>query len=240
VLNIVIPMAGAGRRFKEKQYSQPKPLIKINGVPMIEVVINNLKPNQDHKFIFICQKKHILNTDLEKIIKNVTQNYEIIPVENVTDGPASSVLLAKNFIDNQNPLMIANCDQYIEEDINLYLSNAESYDGYIMTMKANEPKWSYIQFDNKKNIQKVVEKKVVSNVATVGIYNFRHGNLFCKYSEKMIADDIRVNNEFYVAPVYNYLIEDNKTIDLHDISGKMFGLGTPEDLDFFLELNNYK
>lgn len=235
MLNIVVPMAGIGIRFKNKGYLEPKPLIKIKGEPMIKIVINNLKPKCDHKFIFICQNEHLLKHNLKSVIESNTKNFGIIGVSKVTDGPASSVLLAKEYINNNNPLMIANCDQYIEEDINLFLSKSNNYDGYIMTMQASDPKWSFVKFDGNNNIVELVEKKVVSNVATVGIYNFKHGSLFCKYAKRMINEKLSINNEYYVAPVYNYMINDKLSIETFDITGKMHGLGTPEDLNLFLK-----
>lgn len=235
MLNIVVPMAGEGIRFKNKGYLEPKPLIKIKGEPMIKIVINNLKPICDHRFIFICQSEHLFKHDLKSIIESNTKSSKIISVKNVTAGPASSVLLAEEYINNNNPLMIANCDQYIEEDINLYLSKSYNYDGYIMTMQASDPKWSFVKFDDDNNIIEMVEKKVVSNVATVGIYNFKHGRMFCKYAKRMIKEKLSVNNEYYVAPIYNFMINDKLSLETFDITGKMHGLGTPEDLNLFLK-----
>ena len=100
--------------------------------------------------------------------------------------------------------MIANCDQYIDININDYLNAEKNFDGYIMTMNSNETKWSYINYDENKSIIGIVEKKVVSSDATVGIYNFSKGKLFVNNCEEMIKKNDRVNNEFYVAPVYTY------------------------------------
>ena len=238
MLNIIIPMAGLGSRFVNAGFTNPKPLIQVQGQTMISLVIKNLTPSEEHKFIFICQKDHIRNTKLKNEIKSLTTNFIIIEVDSITEGPASSVLLAEKYINNNNPLMIANCDQFIDIDINRYLIKSKLYDGLIMTMWANDPKWSFVKFDDKKNILSVIEKKVVSNVATVGIYNFSDGNQFCKNANEMINNNDRVNNEFYVAPIYNYLIKDKKRLSTYDISDKMYGLGTPEDLDYFLK--NYK
>ena len=238
MLNIIIPMAGSGSRFVNAGFTKPKPLIEINGQTMISLVIKNLRPKDEHRFIFICQKEHIENTKLKTEIENLTNNSIIIEVNGLTDGPASSVLLAQSYIDNNSPLMIANCDQFVDFDINQYLHKSKLFDGLIMTMWADDPKWSFVKFDEKNNIVAVIEKQVVSNVATVGIYNFSNGKQFCKNAHEMINNNDRVNNEFYVAPIYNYLIEENKKLSTYDIGDKMYGLGTPEDLKFFIE--NYK
>ncbi len=236
MLNIIIPMAGRGSRFANVGYKMPKPLIDVHGKTMIERVIENLTPNCDHKFIFIVQEEHIKNYDIDKILLSTTHNCEILPINKVTEGAACTVLLAKEFID-KNPLMIANSDQWVNYDINKYINYEASYDGMIMTMFANDPKWSFVRVEND-DVTEVVEKKVISNEATVGIYNFSRGTDFVYAAEEMIRKDLRVNGEFYVAPIYNEMIESGMKIGYQNIDTgdeqKMFGLGTPEDLNMFL------
>lgn len=236
MLNIIIPMAGHGSRFSNAGYKMPKPLIDVNGKTMIERVIKNLTPDQDHKFIFIVLDEHINKYGVDKILKSVTPSCEILPINTVTEGAACTVLLAKEFIDS-SPLMIANSDQWINYDINKYLNFNSTYDGMIMTMYADDPKWSFIGF-NDDLVTEVVEKEVISNEATVGIYNFSKGTDFINSAEQMILKDLRVNGEFYVAPVYNEMIGLEMKVGYHNIDSNiektMFGLGTPEDLDTFL------
>jgi NDP-sugar pyrophosphorylase family protein len=244
LLNIVIPMAGHGSRFVKAGYTQPKPLIPVCGKPMIELIIENLRPEQQHQFIFICHAEHTKNYPLRKILEGKSPGCIIIEVDKVTEGPACTVLLAKKYIDNVDQLMIANCDQYIDIDINQYLRILEkNIDALIMTMKAKDEKWSYIELNVKKEITRVVEKKVVSDEATVGIYNYKYGQDFVRAAEAMIAKGLRVNNEFYVAPAYNEMILDGKKIGYYNI-GKlgngMHGLGTPEDLNIYLTWANGK
>lgn len=241
MLNIVIPMAGRGSRFAEKGYKTAKPFIPIYGKMMIDVVINNLKPDEDHKFIFICLEDHIKEYDIDKKLKELAPSAVIVTVDKVTEGAACTVLLAKEYINTDEPLMIANSDQWVDININDYLHvmKSDNLDGLIMTMWADDKKWSYIRFDNDNNVIEVVEKEVVSNEATVGIYNYRKGSFFVEAAEKMIADNIRVNNEFYVAPAYNQMIEKKRKLGVYNV-GKvldgMYGLGTPEDLDIFMKL----
>jgi len=240
MINIVIPMAGHGSRFSKASYIDPKPLIPVNGKPMIQLVIENLKPSKEHRFIFICQAEHLMNYPLRSLLEQKAPGCKIIEVSQVTEGAACTVLLAKDFINNQDQLMIANCDQYIDVNINEYLAALDDplADGLIMTMKANDNKWSFIKLNEQNEITLVVEKEVVSDEATVGIYNYQRGSDFVMAAEKMIAKNLRVNNEFYVAPAYNEMIEDRKSIKYFNIGslGKgMHGLGTPEDLEFFLE-----
>lgn len=235
MLNIVIPMAGRGSRFADAGYVNPKPLIDVNGRAMIELVTNNIRPSEDHRFIFICQREHMERFPLEDMLKRVAPGCGIIPIDYVTEGAACTVLLAEKFIDNDDALMIANSDQYVDIDINDYLAVIKGYDGLIMTMPANHPKWSYIRYTDEGLVTEVREKEVISDQATVGIYDYSHGKDFVKYAHQMIDKNIRVNNEFYVAPVYNEMIADGGRITYFDIGEKMHGLGTPEDLNLFLE-----
>jgi dTDP-glucose pyrophosphorylase len=240
MINIVIPMAGHGSRFSRAGYRDPKPLIQVNGKTMIELVIDNLRPSAEHRFIFICQAEHVNNYPLRLLLEEKSPGCKIIEVGKVTEGAACTVLLAREFINNQDQLMIANCDQFIDVNINEYLSvlDNRSADGLIMTMKAYDNKWSFIKLNQKNEITLVVEKEVVSDEATVGIYNYQRGSDFVEAAEKMIAKNLRVNNEFYVAPAYNEMIEDGKSIKYFNIGslGKgMHGLGTPDDLTQFLK-----
>lgn len=245
MINIVIPMAGASHRFSKVGYNLPKPLIPVNGIEMIRVVINNLCPKQDHRFIFICQKQHLDEFDLESKLKDWAPGSKIIGIDGLTEGPACTVLIARELIDNTSPLMIANCDQYINANINdyLYEMSFQNLDGLIMTMMAGDPKWSFVALNEEGFVNRVVEKEVISNEATVGIYNFKTGHDFVVAANRMISRNNRVNNEFYVAPAYNELIEDNKKVGIFNIGKEfegMYGLGTPADLDLFLNFPIYK
>lgn len=234
MLNIVIPMAGRGSRFAEAGYIMPKPLIDVHGRYMIEYVIENLRPNREHRFIFICQEEHLQKYDLKEKLKQLSPNCEVISIDHITEGAACTVLLAEKFIDNDDELMIANSDQYVDTDINSYLDAMKFYDGLIMTMPADDPKWSFIKYNQDGFVTEVREKEVISNEATVGIYNYKRGKDFVLYAKKMIAKNARVNNEFYVAPAYNEMISDGLKIVYHDVGEKMYGLGVPADLEVFL------
>lgn len=245
MLNIVVPMAGRGSRFSEVGYTQPKPLIPVMGRPMIQWVIENLTPRRDHRFIFICQKEHVENYGLEVTLSALAPGCKVIPIEGITEGAACTVLLASEYINNPDAMMIANCDQYIDASIDAYLDAMDSADadGLIMTMKADDPKWSFVGLDDAGTwVTTVVEKQVISDEATVGIYNFRRGADFVRAAQTMIARDLRVNNEFYVAPTYNQLIAEGARIAYHNIgavNAGMYGLGTPADLTDFLALPRF-
>lgn len=237
MLNIVIPMAGRGSRFQEAGYAFPKPLIDVNGRAMIEVVARNLRPKGDYRFIFICQREHVEKYDLHNILKNATDNkFELVQIDGVTEGAACTVLCATEYINNNDELMIANSDQFIDFDINDFLTATHKEDdGLIMTFEASHPKWSYARTDKDGLVIEVAEKKIISNQATVGIYYYKYGRDFVCAAQAMIKKDIRHNNEFYVCPAYNEMIIAGKKVYIYPINvEKMHGLGTPEDLNIFL------
>ena len=236
-LNILIPMAGAGRRFADAGYTFPKPLIEVNNKPMIQVVTENLGFNANH--IYVVQKEHYEKYNLKALLNLITPNCQIVQVDSLTEGAACTTLLAKEFINKDEPLLIANSDQYLEwNSINFYYKMIETRaDGGIITFEATHPKWSFCRLDENENVVEVAEKKPISKIATAGLYYWRKGSDYVKYAEQMIQKDLRVNNEFYVAPVYNEAIADGKRIKTYNIK-KMWGLGVPEDLDLFLK--NYR
>ena len=233
-MNVLIPMAGAGSRFQQAGYTFPKPLIDVNGKPMIQVVVDNL--NVEAHFIFICQKEHYEKYNLQSVLNLIAPNCDIIQVDGLTEGAACTTLLAKELINNDEPLLMANSDQFVEWNSNecLYAFTADTIDGGIITFESTHPKWSFAKIGGSGFVEEVAEKNPISNLATVGIYYWKHGSDYVKYAEQMITKNIRVNNEFYVCPVFNEAIQDGKKIRTKNIE-RMWGLGTPEDLNHYLE-----
>ena len=236
-LTVLIPMAGAGSRFQQAGYTFPKPLIDVKGKPMIQVVVDNL--NIKANYVYVVQKEHREKYNLDTLLNLITPGCKIVQVDSLTEGAACTALLAKEYIDNDNPLFFANSDQFVEWDSNefLYKMNETDADGGVVSFRATHPKWSFAKIDEQGLVTEVAEKNPISDIATVGYYYWKKGSDFVKYAEDMIEKDIRVNNEFYVCPVFNQAIEDGKEIRTFDIP-KMWGLGTPEDLKYYLE--NYK
>lgn len=236
-MNVLIPMAGAGSRFAAAGYTFPKPLIEVNEKPMIQVVVENL--NIEARYIFIVQKEHYERYNLKQLLNVLTPNCVIIQTDGLTEGAACTTLLAKDFINDHEPLLIANSDQYVEWNSNecLYSFSADDVDGGIITFKSMHPKWSFAKLGDNNLVSSVAEKNPISDNATAGIYYWKKGSDYVKYAEQMIAKNVRVNNEFYVCPIFNEAIADNKKFKIRQIE-KMWGLGTPEDLVHFL--NNHK
>jgi HAD superfamily hydrolase (TIGR01509 family) len=233
-LNVIIPMAGAGSRFQAAGYTFPKPIIDVMGKPMIQLVVESL--NVKANFIYIVQKEHREKYNLDALLGLITPNCKIVEVDGLTEGAACTLLLAKEHINNKNPILISNSDQYIEWDSNefFYKMNESDADGGIVTFKATHPKWSFAKLNKSNNITEVAEKKPISDNATAGFYYWKKGSDFVDYAEQMIEKNIRVNSEFYTCPVYNEAIQDKKIIKNFKIE-KMWGLGTPEDLDYYIK-----
>jgi len=230
-LNILIPMAGAGSRFQSVGYKLPKPLINANGKPMIQVVVDNIK--LDATFTFVVQSSHRKLYDLDNILGTIAPGCNIVEVDGVTEGAACTTLLAKEYINNQLPLIISNSDEFLEWDEFDFIEKCKGIDGNIVTFKHLDTKWSFAKVVDG-YVTEVAEKRPISDNATAGIYYWTKGSDYVKYAEQMIDKNIRVNNEFYVAPVYNEAIADGKLVKIYNIE-KVWGLGTPEDLNYYLE-----
>lgn len=242
-------MAGKGQRFVDAGYKDPKPFIELsNKKRLINAVVDNLTPYEPHRFIFIARKEH------EGLIKqHLSFASNVIYVDEVTEGAACTVLLAEKLIDNDEPLLIANSDQLVSwnkqekvsraikdifwkesnssQDIINYFKDSDGSCG-MATFNSNHPKWSYVELADNGLATRVAEKQVISNEATVGVYYYGRGRHFVSAAKQMIAANDRFNNEFYVAPVFNYLIKDGFHVRAYKVD-KMFGLGTPEDLKSF-------
>lgn len=230
--NILIPMAGLGSRFAEQGYQLPKPLIDVNGVPMIQQVVESL--GIDGNYIFVVQKSHYESYNLKEQLERIAPDCKIVVIDGLTDGAARTTLLAKELIDNDSPLVIANSDQIVDwcADDFVQLTMDPNASGAIALFKATDPKWSYAQIKDD-YVARVAEKIVISDNASVGIYGWKHGHDYVMFANQMIAKGIKTNNEFYICPVYNEALGAGHRIHPHFID-RMYGVGTPEDLVEYL------
>jgi hypothetical protein len=166
------------------------------------------------------------------VLDEMVPGCSIVEVDGLTDGAARTTLFAKDLIDNDVPLVIANSDQVVVWHSFEFTKALTTSDGVLALFKAEDPKWSYSKINNAL-ISQVAEKKVVSNNANVGIYGWSKGSDYVKYAEQMIDKNIRTNNEFYVAPVYNEAIADGKRFVPYFVE-EMHGVGTPEDMNDYI------
>ena len=239
MINVVIPMAGLGSRFSKAGYKDPKPFIMAKGRRLIEIVLDNLSL-QDARYILIARKEH-LDARLDDINEIRSKyNVDFIFLDKLTEGAACTVLAAHREINNDTPLLLANSDQYIHAPVSSFISDAveRNLDGSILTFVDSErdPKWSFARLNDSGFVEEVKEKSPISDFATVGLYYFAKGSDFVGSAIDMIVANDRVNNEFYTCPVYNYGIASGQKIGIYNIpENAMYGLGTPADLDVFLQ-----
>jgi NDP-sugar pyrophosphorylase family protein len=232
MINIVIPMAGIGKRFIESGYDKPKPLIDVCGEPMIKRVMDSLTlKNEECSFIFIALQEH-LEQGLEEYLDG---RGTIIPLNHVTEGAASTTLMAMKFINNDIPLVIANCDQYLEWDFDDFISKSKQYDGCLAVFNSTNPHHSYALVRDGL-IMEVAEKVVISDKACAGIYYYNVGSDYVYSAVQMIVKNIRTNNEFYVAPTYNEMLREGKRLTVYEIDVyKKHMMGTPYELQILLD-----
>ena len=231
-VNVVIPAAGLGSRFAAAGYADPKPLIDVAGKPMLRRVVENLAFEGAH-FVFVVQSR-----DAEAVrdaVGDAAPTYDILMIDGVTQGAACTVLQAAEVIDGDDPLVIANSDQLLDWDVRafLYESASAGVDGCISVFDSTDPKFSFAELGDDGFVSRVAEKQAISNVATTGVYYWRHGADFVRCARRMIARDARVNGEFYVCPVFNEAIDAGMKIKVSRCE-RFHCLGTPEDLTTYL------
>ena len=237
-LTVVIPMAGEGSRFTNAGFVQPKPFIDVAGETMIERVLDNLYL-RNARYVVIALQEH-LEACSDAVIRLLKRpNVTIVPLDGPTDGTATTVLLARHEIRSEAPLLVANCDQLVDFDLQAFVDDCldRDLDGSILVFKDpyRDSKWSFARVNADRIVTEVKEKVAISDFATVGLYLFRRGQQFVDWAIDMIAHNDRTNNEFYVCPVYNHGIASGARIGAFEISvADMTGLGTPEDLHDYL------
>lgn len=239
-VTILIPMAGRGQRFVEAGYVRPKPFIEINGRPMIEHVLENLSMS-GAQFIAVIQEDHLYEEGACCKELQLKYNLKFLPINLITEGALCTCLFAHRELNNDSPLLIANCDQLIDIDVKLFIKDCKNrkLDGSILTFYAQDPKWSYAKVGSAGLVEEVKEKIVISDEATVGLYLFSSAKEFVSYAIDMIIRNERVNGEFYVCPVFSGFIRDGKRIGTYKIlESQMFGIGTPGDLIKYCALKN--
>jgi NDP-sugar pyrophosphorylase family protein len=238
MLQIVVPLGGKASRFQERGYTFPKPLIEIGNQSMIELVLQNLAPPQPYRYIFICRKDHLTEFYLGDMLELLEPGSHVIPLEHETAGALCSVMLATDMLDRNDELLIANGDQVVVEGLPAFYDACRKpgVDGCILTFSASHPRWSFAKTDAEGRVRAVAEKRPISKQATAGLYYFRRAGDLLDAAERMIVKGLTTAGQFFVAPVYNELILDGKTVTTHHLpEGAMHSLGTPEDLEWFME-----
>ena len=236
-MNILIPMAGAGSRFYKNGIKTPKPLIKVNDKTLIEHSVGSL--GIDGKYIFITRKYEDPkdNEDLTTLLKQLDPDCVEIQIDKVTSGCSETCLYAKDYIDNDDELIITNCDQLMNWDANTFTEMVSSpdADGAVVLFRSKDPKNSFAEISGD-HIVNIVEKNPISDNALVGIHYWKKGSDFVESSENLLRH-FRISGlpECYISETYNYLIERQKKILPFFISKNAYiPLGTPEDVSIYV------
>ncbi len=242
-LNLVIPAAGLGSRFRALGIDKPKPLIPVLDFPMIGWVIANFQLSDEDEIWIITRKEDRVPVQMENTILKIKNKIHFIEIDELTDGAATTLQYALDLIPENEAVLSANSDQFISSDISEFIESVRSgkNEGQILTMYATDSKWSYIERDSNQEVMNVVEKVVVSDEATVGVYGWKSAAVAKNSIAAMKKDGLKVNGEFYVAPSYTYLLEQGGRISTYsagDVETDVHGLGTPEDLKLFLANSN--
>jgi len=237
-INIVVPIAGRGKKFEESGAVFPKALVEIKSKPMIQVVVENISLNKTYnqQFIFIVNKRDHQKFAITQVLELLAPGCKVIVVEADTKGSACSVLLAIEYIDNDTPLLVANGDQYLDIDMNHFISDAQdrNLDGSLIVFDSIHPRWSFVKIDEKGYVVEAAEKRPISRNATAGVYYYKKGSFFVKAAKELIRKKSTVMEQYFVCPTYNEMVLSGMQIGVFKIDpGKMYGLGTPEEVKEF-------
>jgi len=233
-MNIVIPMAGLGSRFPRDKFYLPKPLIDVNGKPMIQRAIESL--DIDGQYYFTLRNDEFLGIQKD-VIRKIVKDPVFITVDKTTEGPACSVLLFKDYINTDDELVTANCDQVMDWSSKLFFHNVRLYDGAVVTYYSDTDKNSYVKLDRTGRAIQFAEKEVISNISLNGIHYWKQGKYFVDSAEAMIAANDRApNGEFYISMTYNYMIAAGLECGIFHIPNECHhAVGVPVDLERFLK-----
>lgn len=225
VVNVVIPMAGRGRRFKEAGYKIPKAMLNVGDKPMINRVVENITPKDPHRFILISR------ADVRPKIKNA----RVINLDHETEGAVSTMQEVQHLISRDDPLIIANCDQLLLDfDVQDFIDKAA--DCSVVVFNSDNPHHSYVELDGEGFVTRAAEKEVISDLAVGGIYFYRRAGYFFESARNTVDLEERVNGEYYTTPLFNRLIKWGLKVNTYKISpDQQQILGTPEEYKEFLK-----
>jgi len=234
MINIILPVAGEGSSFKDNGGVFPKNLTEINRKPMIQWVVESLRISQPHRFIFVVNKQDHEEFSISYTLNLLANGASIVVTSGQTGGSLCSALMAIDFIKDEDPCVIVNGDQVIRNqhfDKAITYFQAQQADGGIITFDSVHPKWSYVKLDSEEQVIEVAEKRPISRNATAGVYYFKNGEMFINSAFQIIRKDVKTLDQFFVCPVYNELILDNKKVIHYPIkTEEMISLGTPEEV----------
>ena len=238
-MTVIITMAGLGSRFRKAGYTVPKYMIEAKGKTLFEWSMDSLLDYNPHvsKYIFVVRKEDDSSGFIrEKCRQYGLGNIEVMEIDYLTDGQATTCMLAMPYCENDVPILIYNIDTYVEPYEMKY--SDISGDGHIPCFHAEGDHWSFVKLDDCGKAVEVREKKRISDNCTLGAYYFSSAGLYQKLYEEYYTDNRKVErNERYIAPLYNLMIEKGLEVTISIVfAGKVHVLGTPEELQAFLKI----
>jgi len=235
-LTVVITMAGLGSRFKKAGYTVPKYMIEVHGKTLFEWSMESLEGyySEENEYIFIVRKEDGSKGFIEDMGKKLGyRRITVVEIDDLTDGQATTAMLAAPYWDQDSALMIYNIDTYVEAG--QMRTDQIAGDGFLPCFHADGDHWSFVRLDEAGNAVEVREKSRISDNCTLGAYYFKTCGLYEElYREYYSGDEKLEKGEKYVAPLYNYLISKGKDVRISIVDyDKVHVLGTPEELEVF-------
>lgn len=235
-MNIVIPMAGPDTAFQKAGYTFPKSLIEVRGRPVIQHVYEALRGLRGARFIFVVRREEAARHHLRQVLQLLVPDCAVIVADNYTAGAPCSVLLAVDRIDNDEELIVTNGDQIVRADWDAVMADFRSrkLDGGTLVFESVHPRWSYVRVNEEELVVEAAEKRPISRHATAGFYYFRKGSDFVRGAMAMIRKDANVGGSFYVCPVFNELLLDQKRVGIFQIPAAAYiSLATPQGVEAY-------
>lgn len=233
-MNIVIPMAGAGSRLSGDPTGRPKPLIEVDGRPLWSWAVNCLPVEAAGRIVFVCLGRHIDEYAVDQAILAELSGLPVVihRIEEVTDGQLRTVVAAREHLVGTDPLLVFNADTWFRHDQREFLELARQADGVLGVSSMPGDRWSFVRLDEHESVVEVVEKQRISDDVCTGLYHFADTGRFLADADTMFALDERTNGEFFVAPIYQRMIERGETVRIMTAE-RFLPIGTPEELEAF-------
>jgi len=236
-LHIIMPMAGEGSRFIKEGWTIPKPLIELKGLPLFLRAVRSVTiEGVPMKYSFIVRKEHIERYQIDRRIKSLLPNANVLFVEKTTRGAVETCLMAENLMAEEDAIMVLDCDlefrsrTFMDGIKNiLELPSSEANGGMLVSFESLEPRYSYAEVDGNMIVKRTAEKEVISSHALCGAYFFSSAKGFLKAAHKLMNEPVFTKPEYYVSLLYNYLLADGETVRLAQME-EYYSYGTPEEL----------
>lgn len=248
-MKIIIPMTGYGSRFTAAGYKELKPLISVQGRPMIQWIIEGMYPGDEQDFLFVCRREHLDTLDLEKRLLEIAPAAKICAIDDwVKKGPVYDVLRASDWIEDDSQCVINYCDFYMTWDYDRFAKEVAErgcdgcipcYSGFHPHLLVQKNYYASCLIDENEDLIEIREKYSFEKDKTKsrhspGVYYFRTGRLLKEYCQRLVDSGQTLNGEYYASLPYNFMVQDGLKVWVPIIVDKFCQWGTPEDLRDYL------